>query len=65
MLRHFSIYEREKNRKNSAVERKKPKNSAISLNNNANNKSAVMNQDMMNSLIRLGKFIFIFELFKK
>jgi hypothetical protein len=55
MLKNFSIYEREKNRKSSVIERKKSRFSVININNNANKKSAVMNQEMMNSLIRLGK----------
>ena len=55
MLKHFSIYEREKNRKNSEAERKKSRVSVLNLNNNNQNlKSTVMNQDMLNSLLRLG-----------
>ncbi len=59
MLKNFSIYEREKNRKNSVVERRKSRLSVMNINNNnANQKSAVINQDMMNSLISLGNFCF-------
>lgn len=58
MLKHFSIYEREKNRKNSEAERKKSRFSVLNLNNNQNLKSSVMNQDMLNSLLRLGIFSF-------
>jgi len=55
MLKHFSIYEREKNRKNSVIERKKSRLSVLNMNkNNANQKSAVIDQEMLNSLIRLG-----------
>lgn len=55
MLKHFSIYEREKNRKSTVAERKKSRLSLFNYNNNANQRSSVMNQDMMNSLVRLGK----------
>jgi hypothetical protein len=55
MLKHFSIYEREKQRKNSEQERTRNKMSIV-LNpgNNQNKKSSVMNQELLNALLKLG-----------
>lgn len=56
MLKHFSIYEREKHRKNSVNEHKQNRKSIIKP-LNLNDKSSIMNQELLNNLIRLGKKI--------
>ncbi len=55
MIKHFSIYEREKTRKSIQNERKKSR-SGIYGNSIVNQKSSVMNQEMLNYLLGLGKY---------
>jgi len=57
MLQRFSIYEREKNRKNSEIQKRRKRITIINE-NIENQPPSVIKQDLLNSLLLLGNYIY-------